>query len=104
MVPVVCPVDGTQVMAVDKDTPPGDIIETGDKIDHGALAGAGGAYQRNSLPGGDKQVDVMEDLYSRLVAKGDSLEAYLSLQPRDCYALGSSLFWLYINKLEDSGS
>ena len=55
--------------------PGGRVVEAGDQLGHGRLAGSGGARRRPpSRPGSMMQVDVVEDRDVRVVAEGHVVE------------------------------
>ena len=58
------------------------VVEAGEQAGDGALAGAGGADDGDGLAGVDMQIQVAQDRLVAVVAKGDMLEIYRSLDRR----------------------
>src|SRR6202008_361188 len=71
--------DVRQVVAVDSDATRARVVEARDELGDRRLPGARVPDQRNRGPGGDREVDAVQDLRPAAVAKADALEHDLSL-------------------------
>ena len=95
--------DLADVDPVDFDAAAGDVVETADQVDKGALADAGAADQADHLTGPDVEVDVAEHDLARVIAKGRVSEGDLSFEPGHGQGAGVvERFGLGVDYLEDA--
>ena len=73
--------DGPHVDAVDQHISVGDVVEAGDQVGDGGLAGAGLADQRHGLAGLDGEVDVLQHRLVGLVGEGDAAQLDAAVDP-----------------------
>ena len=74
-----------------RDLPVLDLVEAGQQVDDGGLAGPGWAHQGDGLPGSGFQGHVLDDRGARLVAEADVLEAHMPLSRLQRQGIGSIL-------------
>ena len=74
--------DVAQVVAVDQHAPGGRVVEARDELGQRRLAGAGGADQRDGLPGRHAQRHVVQRVRAVAVGEGHAVEHDLAAQAR----------------------
>ena len=76
------------VVAVDAHVPGGGVVEAGDQLGQGGLAGPGGPDEGHRLPRRDAQVDVAQHGHVGVVAEGHVVEDDLPLDGGQLHGVG----------------